>query len=316
MKHPTAAERDQSGAWAVLLAGGEGTRLQNLALRIEGDSRPKQFSRLYGGRSLLAHTRERLRPVFREDRTLFVVTKAHERFYAEELADVAPSRVVAQPSSRGTGVAVIAALLRVLQSGSDSVVAFFPSDNYVADEAAFAATVRSAVGVARRRVESVVLIGAEPRWPEVEYGWIEPGEPVTSGGRTPVLGVRRFREKPPLASACELMAAGGLWNTFVTVGHAVAFLKLLDATVRPALTRIMSMRGDLEAAYREVAAIDFSKDVLSREPRRLLVMPDAASGWADLGSPDRVVKTLARYGIEPEWLLGMRGSHHPAHATA
>ena len=49
-------------------------------------------------------------------------------------------------------------------------------------------------------------------------------------------------------------------------------------------------------------------DVLSVEPRRLLVMRDAASGWADLGNPDRVVNTLVQNQIEPEWLLKMRGS--------
>jgi len=55
-----------SSDWAVIPAGGDGTRLQSLTLEIEGDSRPKQFSRIYGGRSLLAHTRERLRPVFQD----------------------------------------------------------------------------------------------------------------------------------------------------------------------------------------------------------------------------------------------------------
>jgi len=39
--------------WAVLLAGGEGTRLQSLTRKIAGDSRPKQFCGVLGGRSLL-----------------------------------------------------------------------------------------------------------------------------------------------------------------------------------------------------------------------------------------------------------------------
>ena len=125
--------------------------------------------------------------------------------------------------------------------------------------------------------------------------------------------MRHFWEKPPLASARELMRKGGLWNTFVTVGHAVAFLKLLGATVRSAVTKVMGARarGDLDSAYRDMGAIDFSKDVLSREPRRLLVIPDADSGWADLGTPDRVIETLARDGIEPEWMREMRGPDVP-----
>jgi hypothetical protein len=60
------ANEVQRDAWAVILAGGDGTRLQKLTSKIAGDSRPKQFCRIFGNKSLLGHTRERLRPVFRE----------------------------------------------------------------------------------------------------------------------------------------------------------------------------------------------------------------------------------------------------------
>ena len=75
-------------SWAIVLAGGEGTRLQSLTHTIEGDSRPKQFSKIFGSRSLLGHTRDRLRPVLTNDRVLFVVTQDHESFYRRELFDV------------------------------------------------------------------------------------------------------------------------------------------------------------------------------------------------------------------------------------
>src|SRR6476469_7541081 len=96
--------------WAIILAGGDGTRLQGLTNLIEGDSRPKQFSKIFGSHSLLGHTRERLRPVFSDDRTMFVVTKDHDSFYTAELADVDCSHVLEQPANRGTGVAIIMAL--------------------------------------------------------------------------------------------------------------------------------------------------------------------------------------------------------------
>ena len=42
-----------AGAWGVLLAGGDGTRLQSLPTRIEGNARPKQSRRILGDQSLL-----------------------------------------------------------------------------------------------------------------------------------------------------------------------------------------------------------------------------------------------------------------------
>lgn len=52
------AEQDGLDVRAFVLAGGEGTRLQRLTHKIDGDWRPKQFSKIFGGKSLLTHTRE------------------------------------------------------------------------------------------------------------------------------------------------------------------------------------------------------------------------------------------------------------------
>ena len=296
--------------WAIVLAGGDGVRLRGLTRRIDGDGRPKQFSRIFGDRSLLSHTRERLKPIFGDNRSMFVVTKEHESFYTEELADVDPSCVLEQPANRGTGVAIIAALLQMLEHEVDAIVGIFPSDHYYADNAAFAAMVNSAINVSSERDDSIVLIGAKPEWPEVEFGWIEPGVLIRNETRTPLFGVSRFCEKPRLAEARSLMRKGGLWNTFITIGRAGAFLKLLSATVLPAMTSMAEavVRGNLDSVYNQIEPIDFSKHVLSMEPGGLLVMADNTSGWADLGNQARVIKTLDRNNTEPAWLREMRRS--------
>jgi mannose-1-phosphate guanylyltransferase len=318
MRYSTDAEQDGPDAWAILLAGGDGTRLQSLTHKITGDLRPKQFCRIFGDTSLLGHTRKRLRPIFSDDRTVFVVTRDHETFYMEELADAKASRVLTQPANRGTGVAIMVALLRILQYDADAVVAVFPSDHYFADEAAFAATVRSSLVAASKYTESVILIGAEPQWPEVDYGWIEPAGLFASGSHPPLLRVSGFCEKPPLATARELMKRGGLWNTFVTVGHASAFLELLRSTIPDAMVKVANALAcdDLDDAYLDLDPIDFSMAVLSREPHRLLVMPAAASGWTDLGNPDRVIETLILSENEPSWLREMCGSGDPTPGTS
>jgi len=41
-------KKDAVKPWAIVLAGGDGTRLQSLTCKIEGDSRPKQFSKIFG----------------------------------------------------------------------------------------------------------------------------------------------------------------------------------------------------------------------------------------------------------------------------
>ena len=183
-------------------------------------------------------------------------------------------------------------------------------DHYYADNAAFAAMVDSAINVSSEHEDSLVLIGAKPEWPEVEFGWIEPGVSIANGSQTPLFGVSRFREKPRFAEVRSLMRKGGLWNTFITIGRASAFLKLLSATVLPAMTRLAEaiVNRNLDRVYNELEIIDFSKHVLSAEPGGLFVMADNMSGWADLGNQARVIHTLDRNNTEPDWLREMRRS--------
>jgi len=294
--------------WAVMLAGGDGTRLQSLTLKIAGDSRPKQFCPIVGGETLLSQTRARIESHFNADRQLFVVTRAHETYYREELRNVDDSRIIVQPLNRGTGIAVAVTLLHILQRDADAVVVFVPCDHYYSDSEACGRAIRSAISGAEQYPDSVVLVGAKAHYPEVEYGWIEPGASM-SQAPNPLLRVNRFWEKPSLPQAEALLRRGCLWNTFVTAGHVRTFLDLFFSEapeVVPSLDKALA-EDELETAYRLLPVVDFSRHILALQAHRLLAVCDTASGWADLGSPTRVLDILARDKIEPAWLRNGHG---------
>ena len=148
------------------------------------------------------------------------------------------------------------------------------------------------------------MVGAEAEYPEIDYGWIEPGAVVSQTGAGPLCRVKRVWEKPREGQAAELMRLGCLWNTFVIVGRARTLLELLRSQVPEAvvLTAQALASLDAEGAYDRLAPVDFSRDVLAEESNRLLVLRDRDSGWADLGSPPRVLETLTRNGIHPDWV--------------
>lgn len=296
--------RQGAGAWGVLLAGGDGTRLQSLTARIEGDLRPKQFCRLLGGQTLLTQTRHRIRSVFGDDKIVTVVTKKHEPFYERELCDLRNGALVVQPENRGTGVAIAATILKLLELDADAIVAFFPCDHHYIDEVAFLDVVEAGIVTAQNHPGTIVLVGAEPTYPEVEYGWIEQAGPLPNDQIFAPARVRRFWEKPNLQTAQELQRRGCLWNTFVTIGRASKFIEMLCRATPNAMLKLSASiaSGDLESCFRWIAPVDFSRDVLASQPEHLLVIQDATSGWTDLGSPNRVLDTLARSGGAPNWL--------------
>jgi mannose-1-phosphate guanylyltransferase len=118
--------------WGVILAGGEGARLKSLTRFVSGEDTPKQFCRLLGGQSLLSQTSQRISRVIRSERTVYVLLNSHERFYSKELRNVPSTRMVVQPSNRGTLPAILSSLISIIRQGKDAVVGFFPSDHHYA----------------------------------------------------------------------------------------------------------------------------------------------------------------------------------------
>jgi mannose-1-phosphate guanylyltransferase len=288
-------------SWAVLLAGGDGTRLQSLTQTIAGDLRPKQFCELFGGKTLLTQTQERVASLFCPSRTLCVFTQSHEHYFRK--LDVDAAATLVQPENRGTAIAICTALLHISRQEPDALVSLFPCDHFYANNEAFAEMVRFAGAYAGKRPKMVVILGAQAHYPETEYGWIDPGRQIPGNG-VPLLSVNKFWEKPDLSTAQTLLNRGCMWNTFVTIGYARTLLQLMSSQSPYTTSRLAGAvsANELKAAYREVRSVDFSRDVLTHLPHRLLVVRDVASGWTDLGTPARVADALVKNAIETVWL--------------
>jgi mannose-1-phosphate guanylyltransferase len=309
---------DKKHRWAVVLAGGDGIRLREFTRLLAGDSRPKQFCPLFGDKTLLAQTRERIAPLFDEEHTLFVLTRAHEEFYREQLAGVGDRQRIVQPLNRGTAVAMALCLEIITGRGADAMVAFFPSDHYFLDCSAFRGSVDYGLGAMGESPQSILVLGAEAQYPEVEYGWIQPGRTLVDSPVHPLQRVRRFWEKPTLERAELLQRRGCMWNTFITIGLASAFLELFGAAI-PGLPRSLqgcATNDRINRFYETTGSVDFSGAVLSRAPERLVVLRDGRSGWIDLGSPHRVMEAVSRSGTQPPWFDSIRDGAGWLHRVA
>ena len=302
-------------AWAVVLAGGKGVRLSGLTRHVYGEERPKQYAALTGGKSLLRQTLERVSVRIPSSRTVVVTMAAQQSFLSAEFGHDSPGpHVLPQPEDRGTAAAVLLAAHWIRARDSEARLVVLPSDHFVADDGLFMAQVVEVLNVLEAQPDRIILLGAEPTEPEIDYGWIELGAALPGAGRHPVYRVLRFQEKPTQAIADQLFGSGALWNTSVFAGRAAT---LVDAgraclpSLHDRLAHLASFLGTenehwaLRQAYALAPPANFSRAVLERSSQTLAVMRLSSVAWRDLGTPRRVIRTLDELGIHPEWLAAL-----------
>jgi mannose-1-phosphate guanylyltransferase len=180
-------------------------------------------------------------------------------------------------------------LLSILERDADASVIVIPSDHHVEEESVLACA--AATALARvEAAERIVLLGIHPDAPEAGFGWILPGEPRVGDLRA----VSGFVEKPPAATALQLLIAGGLWNSFLLAFRARTLLRRyrdLMPDVAGALEAARSQRA-LRSAYRTLLPRDFSRDLLEPSVASLELLAVPRCGWSDLGTPERVAECL------------------------
>ena len=226
-KEQVAVERtpgadDMHGFWAVIPAGGAGTRLWPLSR----SSSPKFLHDLTGGgRSLLQATWDRLEPLCGHH--IMVVTGAsHEAAVRTQLPGLALANLVAEPSPRDSMAAIGLAAAMLERRDRDAVIGSFAADHVIGEPETFAKCVREAVAVARTGF--VVTIGIEPTCPATGFGYIHVGDRLAIPGAPNGRAVRSFLEKPDEETARGYLDTGEYrWNAGMFVVKASVLLDLL-----------------------------------------------------------------------------------------
>jgi mannose-1-phosphate guanylyltransferase len=287
-----------NNAWAIVLAGGEGSRLHGLTTDDSGITVPKQFCSLTGGQSLLVETLRRASSVAEPDHICVVVAAQHRRWWEPMLSEMPKSNIIVQPSNRGTGNGVLLPLLHILARDPSAHIVLLPSDHYVRDEPALASTLCQAVGALEDHPDQVLLLGMHPGDADPDLGYIVPGHNTGPN----IYRVDRFVEKPSGAAARQLLDQGALWNALIIVARARALLALFMTRQPDVVANMYSaVAEDLRSSantlatttiYRDLPKIDFSSQILQGTETKLRLIEANRCGWSDLGTPKRLGEAL------------------------
>ena len=179
----------------VVLSGGFGTRLWPLST----PENPKQFLKIFNGKSLFQHTVDRNRNLV--DQSMILTNAAHYKIGSEQVEEIGYSfnYKVLEPVPRNTAPAITLAALSV---GKEDILFVTPSDHMIGDKGIYAKSVNEAIELAKKGF--LVTFSIKPTFAETGYGYIEfDGNDVKS-----------FREKPDLETAKEFLDKGNFyWNS-------------------------------------------------------------------------------------------------------
>lgn len=269
-----------SHAWAVVMAGGAGTRFWPASRK----ARPKQLLPLAGERSLLGETVARIAPLIPPERVV-VVTAAHLIDATRaELPDVPAENFLAEPTPRNTAPCVGWAAVTIRHRDPHAILAVLAADHFVADVSEYERVVRQALGVARSG--ALVTLGMRPTRPETGYGYLKLGDDLEDGSHR----VDQFVEKPDLKKARRFLKSGKyLWNSGQFFYRADAVLAEID-TQLPALssglaqlaTATLATDESVATIFRQLPSISIDEGVMENA-KDVRVIP-ADFGWSDVGS--------------------------------
>ena len=261
--------------WIVILAGGVGSRFWPLST----PERPKQFLPLLSDQPMLRDTLDRLSPVAPAAQTMLLTNAELANGVARIAPELPRDQILAEPRPAGTTAALAWAASRIAaRAGREAVMISVHADWAIGDVPRFQDALRLAASEATR-TQALVTVGIVPTHADTGLGYIEPGEPTTGAARR----VARFIEKPPLAAAEALVAAGALWNSGIFAWPVGVFLDEVRAHC-PAVADALQRAGDDAAAFFAGVKDPVAVDVAVLEQSARVFVLAGSFAWSDVGT--------------------------------
>ncbi len=264
--------------WAVLMAGGSGTRFWPESRR----SHPKQFLKIFGDKTLLEATAARLPGVIPASRTIVITLKAKRAHTAKLLKKIPARNIFGEPVGRNTAPCAVLAAALIAKRDPDAVIALLPADHRIEKGNAFRRALKAAAKIAAS-TDYPVTFGIKPDSPHTGYGYLELG-PRTGH----VHRLQRFHEKPDLATANRFLRSGRfLWNSGMFVWRADALLKAAEKFL-PRAARLAKKiaagktQSGMDRHWPAMPNISIDYGLMEKLGGRILAMP-VQFGWSDVG---------------------------------
>lgn len=273
-------------AYAVVLAGGSGTRLWPTSR----DNTPKQFLKLGGDRTMLQTTIDRILPLIPWERVIVVTNAAYSQDVQNQLPEIPVENIVAEPMRRDTAMAMAIGSLIARSRDPQAIVANVSSDHVLKDEEEYRSVIETAIEIAAEK-EYLLAVGIKPTSANINFGYIQAGKVWGERNGRTLYRAARFKEKPDAETAQKFVDAGNFyWNANMYTWHVDAMFEAFAQhmpSMMPSFERVAAAVDTpnfvsvLEQEYEKVEKI--SIDYAISEKVDNLALLEGDFGWDDIG---------------------------------
>ena len=265
--------------YAIILCGGSGTRLWPFSR----SNKPKQFLKFNSALTLFQKTIKRVSLLVAKQ-NIYIVTNV-EYYYEVKgqligINDEAIENIICEPIPKNTLPAITNAVNEIKKKCSTAIIGTFSSDHEIENPNEFKEIYDRAVLFAKKNY--LVIFGIEPTEPNCGYGYIKPGEKLSSDFDN-LFNVDKFIEKPNLADAENYIRDGFFWNSGMFVFSASCYVELIKK-YQPSIYNIFKNDNSIEMKdlYKQLPSISIDYGLLEKINNCIVISSNIE--WTDLGT--------------------------------
>lgn len=283
--------------YAVLMAGGQGTRLWPKSRA----KTPKQLHALVGEKTLIQQTYANLLLAIKPENFIVSTTPQYMAEIKKQLPDIPRNNFVVEPYPMGTAAACGLVSKIISLRDPEATVAFFPSDHNIKQPEKFAKLLKYVEKVAAKFPDHILTIGLKPKRADTGLGYIHLGKKIDQGKTLATFKVKRFVEKPDVETAKKYLESGEyLWNAGMFVWQTKYVLGLFEKDL-PKTDKVIKKIADhidkpdfekvLAENYRDVDNTSIDYGIMEKNSDILVVPGDF--GWSDVGTWNTILEVLS-----------------------
>ncbi len=270
---------------AVIMAGGIGSRFWPAST----PEKPKQFLKLFGERSLLQQSYDRVASLIPSDQILILTQERFRDLVNTQLPDIPDENIIGEPIRRDTAAPVALSALWTHEKWGQKVLAVLTSDHIIGPDADFQAALLSAAEAAMAS-DCLYTFGIPPSYPATGFGYLEMADALESKEGIAHFKLKRFVEKPDSKTAKKYCDAGNfLWNSGMFVWRNDVILKEFEKQLPDHLNHLQSACAggqrltpeNLTAAFEPLQSISVDFGIMEKAADVRCVK--APFSWSDVG---------------------------------